>query len=83
MGRRLSLRLGLADAIERDLGERPLLLVDDPYSALDPARRDRIAERLATRGGQVVITVADEADVSPLAAEVWDVRGGAVTRREG
>lgn len=79
----LSLRLGLADAIERDLGERPLLLVDDPYSALDPTRRDRIAERLATRGGQVVITVADEADVSDLAAEVWDVRGGAVTRRTG
>lgn len=77
----LSLRLGIADAIEQELGERPLLLVDDPFSALDPARRDRIAERLAARGGQVVITVADEADVSPLATAVWDVRDGAVRPR--
>jgi DNA replication and repair protein RecF len=79
----LSLRLGLADAIDRDLGERPLLLVDDPYSALDPTRRDRIAERLAARGGQVVITVADDADVSPLASLVWDVRAGVVEPRTG
>jgi recombinational DNA repair ATPase RecF len=53
------------------------LLIDDPYSALDPRRRDRLGERLASRG-QVVISVADEADV-PGGAVVWDVRGGVVT----
>jgi DNA replication and repair protein RecF len=77
----LSLRLGLAEAVADEIGEQPLLLVDDPFSALDPARRDRIAARLAERGGQVVITVADEADVSPLASAVWEVRAGSVRPR--
>jgi DNA replication and repair protein RecF len=77
----LCLRLGLASAVGDALGEPPLLLVDDPYSALDPVRRDRIGERLAARGGQVVISVADEADVPPRAAAVWDVAAGSVTPR--
>jgi DNA replication and repair protein RecF len=74
----LCLRLGLATAVEQEIGEPPLLLIDDPYSALDPRRRDRLAERLASRG-QVVISVADEADVPGGAGAVWDVRGGVVT----
>ena len=41
--------------------------MDDPFSALDPRRRDLIGERLAARGGQVVISVADEADVPDAA----------------
>ena len=64
----LSLRLAQATAVEAEVGEPPLLLVDDPYSALDPARRDRLAEDLAARGGQVVISVADEADLPAGAA---------------
>jgi DNA replication and repair protein RecF len=77
----LCLRLGLAAAVAAEIGEPPLLLVDDPFSALDPRRRDRIAERLADRGGQVVISVADEADVPSASSAVWDVSGGAVTVR--
>jgi DNA replication and repair protein RecF len=76
----LCLRLGLATAVEREIGEAPLLLIDDPYSALDPTRRDRLAKRLASRG-QVVISVADGADVPSHADAVWDVRGGVVTPR--
>jgi DNA replication and repair protein RecF len=77
----LCLRTGLATAVEAELGEPPLLLVDDPFSALDPTRRDQIGERLAGRGGQVVISVADEADVPSVAHAVWDVEAGAVTVR--
>ena len=33
-----------------------MLLVDDPYSALDPARRDRLLTRLAERPGQVFLS---------------------------
>jgi len=77
----LCLRLGLAAAVAAETGEPPLLLVDDPFSALDPDRRDRIAQRLADRGGQVVISVADEADVPPASSAVWDVAGGAVAVR--
>ena len=69
----LCLRLGLATAVEREIGEPPILLVDDPFSALDPRRRDQIGERLAARGGQVVISVADEADVPDAAHATWDV----------
>jgi DNA replication and repair protein RecF len=77
----LCLRLGLASAVAAEIGEPPLLLVDDPFSALDPVRRDHVGERLARRGGQVLITVADEADVPASAHAVWDVRAGAVTPR--
>ena len=78
----LCLRLGLAAAVAIEAGEPPLLLVDDPFSALDPSRRDRIAERLANRGGQVVISVADEADVPASSSAVWDVADGVVTVRD-
>jgi DNA replication and repair protein RecF len=80
-GAALCLRLGLADAVTAEIAGPPLLLVDDPFSALDPHRRDRIAARLAERGGQVVISVADEADVPPASSAVWDVEDGAVTVR--
>jgi len=77
----LSLRLGIATAVEAAIGEPPILLVDDPYSALDPTRRDRIATMLAEREGQVVISVADEADVPASADVVFDVRAGTVAPR--
>ncbi|MGH2540694.1 MAG: DNA replication/repair protein RecF [Actinomycetota bacterium] len=78
----LCLRVGLASAVTEEIGEPPVLLIDDPFSALDPRRRDRFVERLAERGGQVFLSVADEADVPALAGAVWDVSAGAVTPRE-
>lgn len=78
----LCLRLGLAAAVADAVGEPPLLLVDDPFSALDPRRRDEIASRLSTGRGQVVVTVADEAHIPSSAAVVWDVRAGSVGPRE-
>jgi DNA replication and repair protein RecF len=80
-GAALCLRLGLAAAVAEEAGEPPLLLVDDPFSALDPRRRDRMAERLAARPGQVVISVADEADVPSASSAIWAVRAGSVTVR--
>src|SRR3954464_1105279 len=70
----LALRLAVADAVEAAIGEPPIVIADDPYSALDPSRRDHVASRLAARGGQVVISVADDADVPAQATQVWDVR---------
>jgi DNA replication and repair protein RecF len=77
----LCLRVGLATAAAAEMGEPPLLLVDDPFSALDPRRRAQLGERLASRGGQVVISVADEADVPASATVVWDVAAGRVMQR--
>jgi DNA replication and repair protein RecF len=78
----LCLRLGLAAAVAEEVGESPLLLVDDPFSALDPNRRDEVAGLLAAAATQVVITVADEAHVPSTATAVWDVRAGLVTPRK-
>lgn len=78
----LAVRLGIATAVEDVIGEPPVLLIDDPYSALDPSRRDRIARMLTERTGQVVISVADEADIPDAADVVLDVRAGTVTPRE-
>jgi len=44
----------------------PLLLLDDVMSELDPARRERLVELLG-RGGQTVITAADQASIPPAA----------------
>ena len=79
----LCLRLGLASAVAEEMGEPPVLLVDDPFSALDPRRRDQIGERLATRGGQVVISVADEADVPGRRAQPCGTLPPASCRAQG
>ena len=76
----LCLRLGLATAIQTEVGERPVVLLDDPFSALDPERQRRVGERLAGRG-QVMVSAADEAHVPDGAEAIWDVSAGAVTAR--
>jgi DNA replication and repair protein RecF len=78
----LCLRLGLANAVADEVTERPVVRLDDPFSALDPARQRRVSERLA-RAGQVLISVADEAHVPATSEAVWDVSAGSVTIRPG
>ena len=73
----LSLRTGLAEAVSKELGEPPVVLLDDPFSALDPARQRRVADRLSA-GGQTVISVADESHVPAEAAAIWRIREGSV-----
>jgi DNA replication and repair protein RecF len=76
----LCLRLGLATAVEAEVGERPVVLLDDPFSALDPRRQRRVTEHLAGRG-QVFVSVADDAHVPADADLVLDVSAGTVTER--
>lgn len=75
----LCLRLGLASAVAAEAGERPVLLLDDPFSALDPGRRERLAGRLEG-GGQTFVSVADEGHVPAGADRIWDVTAGAVSK---
>jgi recombinational DNA repair ATPase RecF len=63
-----------------EIAERPVVLLDDPFSALDPGRQRRVAERLRDRG-QVFVSVADEAHVPAGADRVWAIDGGRVTER--
>jgi DNA replication and repair protein RecF len=76
----LCLRLGLASAVADEVREPPILILDDPFSALDPRRQGRVGERLHDRG-QVFVSVADEAHVPAGADRVLDVAAGSVTTR--
>jgi DNA replication and repair protein RecF len=76
----LCLRLGLASAVEAEIHEKPVVLLDDPFSALDPARQRRISERLSERG-QVFVSVADAALVPANATLVLQIADGVATER--
>jgi DNA replication and repair protein RecF len=76
-GAALSLRLGLATAVSEEVGEAPVVLLDDPFSALDPVRRAQVADGLSGRG-QIVVSVADSGHV-PLGSDlIWRVSDGSV-----
>ncbi|HET9248402.1 MAG TPA: DNA replication and repair protein RecF, partial [Actinomycetota bacterium] len=76
----LCLRLGLASAIADEVRERPVVILDDPFSALDPGRQRLVSERLADRG-QVFVSVADDAHVPEPSSLVLDVSAGSVSAR--
>jgi DNA replication and repair protein RecF len=59
----LALLLAEADLLAERRGERPLLLLDDVLSELDPGRRRALVERV-TAGGQTLLT-ATTADTLP------------------
>jgi DNA replication and repair protein RecF len=66
--------------MQAETGERPILLLDDVLSELDPARRGFVLERART-GGQVLITTTNLADLSPAflaEAALFQVAGGTV-----
>ncbi len=62
----LALLFAERDALLEARRVTPLLLLDDVMSELDPQRRERLVERLG-RGGQALITAADEESVPPAA----------------
>jgi DNA replication and repair protein RecF len=75
----LCLRLGVWGAVDAEVGERPVLLLDDPFSGLDPVRRANLAASMSDRG-QILLSVPDEAQV-PQGASVWEVKDGRVATR--
>ncbi len=71
----LALRLG-SRAVLHDVGEEPVVLLDDVFAELDDLRRARLADRCAAFE-QVLVTAAVDADV-PLAGPRYAVEGGQV-----
>lgn len=76
----LSLRVASHRAITDLIDRPPILLLDDVYSELDPARASALTRSLPA--AQTLVTTADPSDV-PLEGAAWRIDGGSVTRRQG
>jgi DNA replication and repair protein RecF len=72
----LALKLAETDLLALD-GPRPLVLLDDVFSELDPARAERVSALLAERG-QVIVTTADPDSLGRAERRVpiWKIRDG-------
>ncbi|MEP7333110.1 MAG: DNA replication/repair protein RecF [Terracoccus sp.] len=64
----LGLRLAAYRLLRRDLGDDPVLMLDDVFAELDTGRRERLAELIADCE-QVLITAAVGADVPAVLRE--------------
>lgn len=72
----LALRLASREVLHQ-IGEEPIVLLDDVFAELDERRRERLAAR-CERFAQVLVTAAVDDDV-PLAGPRYQVRAGTVT----
>jgi DNA replication and repair protein RecF len=77
----LGLKLAAYQLLRHDLGEDPVLILDDVFAELDAGRRERLAAMVADCE-QVLITAAVDADVpTSLAGTTYAVSLGEVQRR--
>jgi DNA replication and repair protein RecF len=77
----LSLKLAETDILGVD-GPRPIVLLDDVFSELDPDRAARLSHLLAGRG-QVIVTTADPGTLEAARmqdASVWRIADGRLLR---
>ena len=71
----LALKLAEAAALERAAGERPVILLDDVMSELDPKRQDYVLG--LTGGAQIFITCCDPAETMRLkAGGLYEMKAG-------
>ena len=80
----LGLRLAAYQLLRHDLGEDPVLILDDVFAELDSGRRERLATLIADCE-QVLITAAVAGDVPAVLADsgtTYRVTLGQVTRAE-
>ena len=77
----LAMKLAETDLLGID-GPRPIVLLDDVFSELDPDRATRLASLLVDRG-QVVVTTADQAALDTIVggrAATWRIVDGRLER---
>ena len=78
----LGLKLAAYQLLRHDLGEDPVLILDDVFAELDTGRRERLAA-MVVDCEQVLITAAVDADVpTSLVGQTFTVTLGEVARRE-
>ena len=72
----LSLKLAETDVFELRTGERPILILDDVLSELDPERREGLFA--AVNGMQTLLTCTDPPEIS--GAKYYHVTDGKIIR---
>jgi DNA replication and repair protein RecF len=72
----LALRLGAHTAVTEEVGEPPVLLLDDVFSELDPARSAALLAHLPD--GQALLTTAGAVPAGASPARILRVHGGRV-----
>lgn len=78
----LALKLGEHDLLADELGESPVLLLDDVFSELDPRRREWLSDSVRAES-QVVLTSAEPGAIDAARAErTFEVIAGEVTELE-
>ena len=78
----LGLKLAAYELLRHDLGEDPVLILDDVFAELDVGRRERLAAMVGDCE-QVLITAAVDADVpASLTGRTYAVTLGQVSPRE-
>lgn len=75
----LALRLAAHRLVSDATGTPPVLLLDDVFSELDPARCDALVAHLLGRGGQTIVTTAGALPPAAHPEAVLRVAGGGVS----
>ena len=74
----LSLKLSELNIVEDEIGEKPILLLDDFMSELDKKRRNHFLEKI--KDTQVIITCTDKIDIENKNILIYNVKDGKVYR---
>lgn len=77
----LSLKLAEREIAFHDIGEYPVLLLDDVLSELDPRRQEFVLNRI--KGGQVFITCCEDEKLESMEeGRVFHIHNGAIVGKE-
>ncbi|MGN1298567.1 MAG: DNA replication/repair protein RecF [Candidatus Scatovivens sp.] len=72
----LSLKLSELEIVEEEIGEKPILLLDDFMSELDETRRKNFIERI--KNNQVIITGTDKIEIDGKKIKNFYVKNGEI-----
>lgn len=76
----LALKIAQARVFAAEEGTAPLLLIDDVFGELDPARRNRLLEALPGESQKLVTATAMQWRETPVDGPVWRLRDGELRR---
>ncbi len=76
----LSLKLATFDLLKEELGESPVILLDDVLSELDPPRRQELLSVISHDGQQTIITDTEARSYQHLDPTIYQVHGGVFHR---